>query len=104
MRNRCLNGKDKHFKDYGGRGISICPQWKSFMVFLSDMGPREVGMSLDRIDHDGNYSPDNCRWATASIQAKNKRSRKAIENFSDDVFLREYGRRFPDAEYGLVGC
>jgi hypothetical protein len=73
MRQRCLNPKSDKWKWYGGRGISICQQWESFDVFLRDMGERPLGMTLDRIDSDGNYEPANCRWATAKQQATTNR-------------------------------
>jgi hypothetical protein len=94
MRNRCRNSKDKHFADYGGRGIMVCERWDSFVCFLEDMGKRPEGTTLDRENHNGNYEPKNCRWSNASVQAANKRPRLAIESFSDEIFLGEYHRRF----------
>jgi hypothetical protein len=104
MRNRCLNPKDKSFKDYGGRDISICDRWGSFTLFLEDMGNRPEGMTLDRRDHEGNYNLENCRWATGSEQAKNRRPRRAIESFSNDSIIKEYQKRFPEIEYGFSVC
>lgn len=74
MKQRCLNQNSTRYARYGGRGIVICDQWKNdFQAFLNDMGMRpSPGHSLDRIDNDGNYTPDNCRWATRSEQQRNK--------------------------------
>lgn len=78
MKVRCNNPKHPFYKHYGGRGITYDPRWDDFAVFLADMGERPDGKSLDRIDNDGNYELTNCRWATQSEQAKNRRSKGTI--------------------------
>lgn len=71
---RCLNPSDERYSYYGGRGISIHPRWLEFDNFIKDVGtPPGNGLSLDRINNDGNYEPGNVRWATASQQARNRR-------------------------------
>lgn len=75
MRRRCNNPNNGDYKYYGGRGISVCPRWGDFLAFITDMGPRpSSGHSIDRINVDGNYEPENCRWATADIQSQNRRN------------------------------
>lgn len=74
MKQRCLNSKRKDFKNYGGRGITFCKRWESFELFLEDMGERPEGMSLERNDSNQNYEPSNCRWATPTEQARNRKS------------------------------
>lgn len=73
IRQRCLNPNDPRFKDYGGRGISLCERWLDFENFLKDMGPRPAGCSIDRSDNSLGYQPDNCRWATRKQQQNNTR-------------------------------
>lgn len=78
MRRRCESPNDGDYLDYGGRGIKICDRWATFENFLEDMGEPEKGYSLGRIDNNGNYEPDNCKWATADEQANNKRNSHLI--------------------------
>jgi hypothetical protein len=74
MKDRCNNPNNNRYKYYGERGIKVCKRWSdSFQAFLADVGERPKGMTLDRINPDGNYEPSNCRWATHSDQARNKR-------------------------------
>ena len=74
MLQRCNNKNYHQFHHYGGRGITVCDEWRKFETFYADMGGRPEGRSLDRIDNDGNYCKDNCRWATKKEQIRNRRT------------------------------
>ncbi len=74
MKKRCYDPSRPYYRHYGGRGIVVCDSWKnSFQNFFADMGERPVGLTLDRVDNDGNYEPSNCRWATRKQQSNNTR-------------------------------
>lgn len=70
---RCTNPKHPRYKDYGGRGITVCERWLKFENFLEDMGDREKELTIDRIDNNGNYEPGNCEWVTRAVNNENKR-------------------------------
>lgn len=93
MKQRCLNPNSNQYKNYGERGITICERWlESYDNFFSDMGLKPDGMTLDRIDNDGPYSPENCRWATPAEQRVNQRSCVFLEHQGKKMTVEEWGR------------
>jgi hypothetical protein len=78
LKNRCDNPKHQAYKNYGGRGITYCPLWADYENFLADMGECPAGLSIDRVNNDGNYEPENCRWTTTKVQRSNSRQNRLL--------------------------
>jgi hypothetical protein len=88
MKSRCTNPKASQYKDYGGRGITVCDRWmKSFENFLEDMGEPEGSLQIDRIDNNGGYSKDNCRWVTRSVNRRNNRAHVVNVTINGETML-----------------
>jgi hypothetical protein len=102
---RCENPANAKFADYGGRGIRMCSPWReSFPTFLRDVGPRPSGRhSIDRIDNDGDYKPDNVQWATRAEQLRNQRRSRRISFRGETLCLSEWAARQGIAWETLAG-
>lgn len=92
MRARCNCQTRPDYYLYGERGIRVCERWNDFAAFFADMGPRPHGHTLDRIDTNGHYEPGNCRWATATVQANNKRTNHVLEIDGQAKTLQQWCR------------
>jgi hypothetical protein len=99
MKARCLNPRNKDYKNYGGRGITICKEWvDSFVVFLQDMGPRPINTQLDRMDNTRGYSKDNCRWTTIMKNSQNRRSSKLDQEQVVEIRRLHASKQFTQKE------
>lgn len=90
---RCLNKNNPSYKNYGGRGITICERWKDYANFFADMGDCPEGMSIDRIDNNGNYEPSNCRWADKKTQANNTRTNIFIKHDGETLTIKQWSEK-----------
>lgn len=102
MIDRCERPGNKSFRDYGERGIAVCPRWReSFAAFLEDMGRKPLPrLTIDRIDNEGSYEPGNCRWATRTVQNRNKRNARLV-HLIDKAAANDIGY---SALYGRVAA
>lgn len=101
MRYRCFDEKAEQYKNYGARGITVCERWMSYEYFLADMGEKPPGLTIDRIDNDGNYEPSNCRWATAAEQRINQRTVHWLSYDGYSKPLRNWAKQFGMSEQTL---
>lgn len=90
---RCFAPGETAYLNYGGRGITVCERWFSFANFLSDMGERPEGLTLERVDNDGHYEPTNCAWATPGEQARNTRRNRRLTANGETMVQAEAARR-----------
>jgi hypothetical protein len=93
MIHRCYNPKCRAFKNYGERGIAVSERWYNIENFIADMGERPKDGTLERIDNDGPYSPDNCKWATRLEQATNKRNNRVLTYRGESATITEWARK-----------
>ncbi len=91
MLRRCTNPADKDYRNYGAVGVTICDGWYDYLVFAADMGEPEGAQTLDRIDTYGNYTKENCRWASPTVQCRNVRVRKTSKSGVTGVYLLHGG-------------
>lgn len=92
MLSRCSDPRNQNYPRYGGRGIKVCEEWLSVETFFSDMGERENGFSLERIDNEKGYCPDNCKWSTSREQARNRRTNVVIEHNGKRMLLLDWAK------------
>ena len=93
MFQRCENPNHKSYKNYGGRGISVCARWAEFKNFLADMGVKPKGKTLGRIKNNGNYQPSNCQWESWTEQARNRRTNTLLTHGGQTLTLQEWAEK-----------
>ena len=102
MKQRCFNPNSQQYKNYGARGITVCDRWRdSFENFHADMGDMPSKLTLERIDNNGNYSPENCRWATRAEQRVNQRTIRMITIGGESMPMRHVAKKYGLLEMAL---
>lgn len=101
MMQRCHSKGAKDFPRYGGRGITVCPHWHTFANFLADMGERPANMSIDRIDNNKGYEPENCRWATNEEQQRNTSANRILRLGDEAKTMAEWAEKL-DLKYNTL--
>jgi len=101
MKQRCYYIKHKSYSQYGGKGIKVCERWLNFENFYQDMGKKPDGMTLDRVDRDKDYSPENCKWSTYSEQMKNTSRTRMIEYDGKIMCLTDWAKELGIKFYTL---
>ena len=94
MKSRCDNPNNENYPNYGGRGIKYAPEWADFSAFRQDMGERPSDMTLDRIDNERGYSPENCRWASMKEQRRNTRTNRQLTAFGQTQPLATWAEKY----------
>lgn len=103
MMNRCRNPSNPAYALYGARGISVCPEWEDFAVFIADMGDRPSSRySIDRIDNDGNYCKENCRWSNRKTQGVNKRSTRIFSFDGESLCVSDWAKKIGVSNAAMV--
>jgi len=93
MLDRCNNKNKKSYSCYGGRGITVCKRWHNFLNFYNDMGECPEGLTIERIDNDGNYEPSNCKWATRQEQGNNTKTNVIINYNGQRLTIAQWARK-----------
>lgn len=100
---RCKSPKCAEYKNYGGRGISVCPEWGDYMQFKKDMlSTYQKGLTLDRIDVNGNYEPNNCKWSTVKEQNRNRRNNRRLDTPWGNICAVEAAERVGISKEGFL--
>jgi len=105
MRARCNCSTDKSYPNYGGRGIRVCDKWSGqngYENFIADMGPRPEGMSIERLNNNGNYEPGNCKWATRAEQNRNSRRNIFVEYQGEKMIVKDAAKKMGVDYYTLI--
>ncbi len=102
MLRRCRNPKNKDYKNYGGRGIKVCERWNDFKNFLTDMGEKPEGVTIERKDNSGNYEPSNCKWIPKSQQSENRRGNTMLTHNGKTMSMAQWERELGFGKHAIT--